>query len=224
MPNLPSVLGVLAGPQRVQLIQGPSVVSIDASMSENHSRKAVPTEFELETGETISDHIILKPFMLELNGIISDTPIDILQAALITGATAILPPAGIVGAGVLGVAVSSALSGSKKPSVQNFLALMNLQEQRLPITVVTTLQVYNNMFITDVSVPRDSQNGNVLNFKVSLVQLLIVSPQTVNVNIYADPNLSAGDSNVGQQNSIFVTQFEKSRAYIKKIPAQLGIQ
>lgn len=222
MPNFPSVIGLLAGQQKVQLIQGSTVVSIDVSVSEQHSRKATPTEFELENGETVSDHIVLKPFNLELNGVISDTPLSIVQAALTTAGGSIGSPLGLVGASVLGVALSAALSGSKKPSVQNFLALLRLQEQKLPVTVVTTLNAYENMFISDISVPRDYKRANSLEFKLSLVQLLLVSPQTVNVSIYAAPNLAAAESNMGQQGAQLVSDAKRGQALALKLPV-IGI-
>jgi len=193
----------LSQPQRVQLIQGSTVISVDCCVSQTHKRDSPPTLFELENGSSITDHIIVKPFELELVGIISDTPIglstQVLGALAVTTLASAAPgPLGIVGAGV-GSALIGALSGSKKPSVAAFGQLLELQASRQPFTVYTSLQTYESMWIKSLSVPRDKDTTGILYFQLSLVQLLLVSPQTVNVSIFQNPALSAGQANSGSQ-------------------------
>lgn len=193
---------LLSSKTRVQFIQNNNtVISFDASIKENHTRESPPTEFPIEDGREISDHIILKPFNLELTGVISDTPIGglqgLLQEAGVTAAAALLPPVGIVAAaGAL--ALFSALASSKSPSVAAYGQLIQLQTNAQPVDVITSLYRYPNMWIKSISVPRDSETGQVLLFTVSLVQLLIVRPQSVNISIFANPALSANKADLGQ--------------------------
>ncbi len=198
---MPGLIGTLLGSQqKVQFIQSGTgtVISIDCTVQETHGRESPPTEFPVENGDTISDHIIIKPFSLEIHGIITDTPLKLLNSAITTAAGAILPPIGIAAAGA-GVALYKALSTSKSPSVAAWGQLLALQDGRKPFDVLTTLKRYPNMWIKSISVPRDNTTGQVLAFTIQLVQLLLVSPQTVNISIYSNANLGAGLGDLGKQ-------------------------
>lgn len=194
--------GILSGKTRVQFIQNNNtVISFDVSSKEGHSRESPATEFPIENGQVISDHIIIKPFKLELTGIISDTPIGGVQGLLkevgVSAAAALIPPVGLVAtAGAL--ALFSALSNSKSPSVAAYGQLLKLQEQAQPVDVITSLYRYSNMWINSISVPRDSETGKILLFTVSLSQLLLVTPRSVNVSIFSNPSLSANKADTGQ--------------------------
>lgn len=214
-----SLIATLLGTkQKVQFIQGSTgaIVNVDCSVQETHKRDSPPTEFPVETGETISDHIIVKPFELEIHGIISDTPLgltQLIQGGVTTAVASILPPVGIITAGA-GSALFKALSGSKSPSVAAFLQLLQLQESRQPFDVLTSLQRYSDMWIKSLSVPRDANTGQILFFQLSLVQLLLVSPQTVNIQILKDPGLSGGLADAGKQQptSKALQSFQKNEA------------
>jgi hypothetical protein len=193
---------ILGGQQKVQFIQNDNtIIEFDASIHENHTRDSVPTEFPIEGGNTISDHVIVKPFALELNGIISDSPISPTKITQIASelTASLLPPVGIV-TGALGVALFNTISNSQSPSVAAYAQLLQLQQNAQAFDVLTTLYRYPSMWIKSITVPRDAGLGNVLMFTISLVQLTLVSPQSVNIQIYADPDTAAGLANVGQQN------------------------
>jgi hypothetical protein len=189
---------------RVQFIQNATstVIQFDASLKETHSRKSTPTKFPIENGQTISDHVVLEPFELELNGIITDTPIGGVQGLITevstTVASALLPPVGVIAAAGA-YSLFTALSNSKSPSVAAYGQLLQLQANAQPFDVLTSLYRYPSMWISNITVPRDSGTGKSLVFTVSLTQLLLVSPQSVNVQIFANPGLSANQGDLGQQ-------------------------
>lgn len=200
------LLGAVLGKTRVQFIQNNNtVVQLDASIKEDHSREATPTEFPVENGLNISDHLILKPFMLEINGTISDTPIGgvkgLITEAATTVTSALLPPVGVLAAGA-GYALFSALQKSKKPSVAAYAQLLQLQANAVPVDVITSLYRYSSMWITKISVPRESSSANELLFTVSLIQLILVQPQTVNVQVFANGGLAAHEADAGNQDTI----------------------
>lgn len=212
---------VLGGQQRVQFIQNGTntIIQFDASLKEDHQRESPPTEFPVENGQVVSDHIIVKPFNLELTGIISDTPIGGIQGLLTEVATSLtaslLPPVGLI-AGAAGVALFSALSKSKSPSVAAYSQLLQLQagippNGPQPFDVLTSLYRYPSMWIKSLSVPRDSDTGRSLLFTVSLTQLILVSPQSVNVQIFANPSLSANLADTGQQGPGYLSAIQQGR-------------
>ncbi len=218
---MPGIIGVLTGTQqRVQFIQKTTgtIISVDCTVSESHKRESPPTEFPIEDGLNISDHILVKPFDLEINGIISDTPIKAINSLITTAIGSVLPAAGIVGAGA-GMALAQALSGSKSPSVVAYGQLLKLQSDRKAFDVVTTLNRYSDMWIKSLTVPRDAGTGRALVFTLSLVQLLIVKPKTVNIQQFNDADLAAENANLGKQEkpNAALEQFKKGQAAFHRV-------
>jgi len=211
------LLGAIVGQQRVQIIQNDNtVLQLDCSVSETHSRESPPTEFPLENGQTISDHVIVKPFSLEITGIISDTPIGGVGGLITEAATsltsALAPAVGVLaGAAALagGKALFSSISGAKSPSVAAYLQLLQLQQDAQPLTILTSLNRYTNMWIKGISVPRDANTGQVLQFTVQFTQLLLVTPQSVNIAIFANPGLAAAEANSGEQGLNLSKQYQQ---------------
>lgn len=220
------LISTILGAKKVQFIQNDNtVIQFDASLKETHNRESPPTEFPVENGLTISDHVIVKPFELELNGIISDSPIGgikgLLTEAATTAASALLPPIGVIGASV-GYALFNAITQSESPSVAAYNQLLNLQKNAQPVTVLTSLYRYENMWIKSISVPRDASQGQALIFTVKMTQLILVSPQSVNVKIFANPGLSAGLQDLGQQSTDPVlSRFKQGVQRVDKVVDQL---
>lgn len=211
MASLPGVLGgasqalvgILSSKTKVQFIQNNStVIQLDASVSETHTSVVDPSEFPVENGQVISDFLINKPPELEITGIISDYPIGGVQGLLTEAATALtanlLPPAGLT---ALSAAVGLITGGGTSPSVAAYLKLIKLQKSGQPVDVLTSLFRYSNMWLTSISVPRDAQNGRILLFTAKFRQLLIVQSQSVNVSIFANPGLAAGNADTGNQST-----------------------
>lgn len=179
-----------------------TVIQLDASLRETHSRRSPASKFPIENGISISDHMIIEPFSLELNGIITDSPIGTVQQILTSlGTSAIsslLPPIAPI-AGAAAYAIISSLKNSPSPSVQAYAQLLQLQQNSQPFDVLTSLFRYPSMWIEEVSAPRDNETGNSLIFTVKLSQLILVSPQSVNIQVFSNPALSANQGDLGQQ-------------------------
>ena len=191
------------GKTSVQLIlANGSVISFDASIKEVHKRSSPATKFEIEDGTTISDNIIMKPFDLTIDGMISDTPLSgasaLASEALTTAVSIVAPPLGIVAAAA-GASLVSAVQGSQTPSQSAYENILSLQESKEPFDVQTSLKTYEDMWINELEVNRDAQTGNVLSIRLSLSQLIIVEPQTTNLTIFSDSNTAAPLADVGRQ-------------------------
>lgn len=70
------VLSVLFGRKYARAQVG--VIAIDATLSEDHEYTSRVTSFPVENGELVSDHIINEPEKLNLVGLVTDTPLNIL--------------------------------------------------------------------------------------------------------------------------------------------------
>jgi len=55
-----------------------------------------------------------------------------------------------------------------------YQALVAYQKSREPFTLVTGLSIDNNMLIENLTVPRDPENSGILEFRITLKQVLIV--------------------------------------------------
>ncbi len=183
------------------VVNGNTVIALDASLKELHGKEATATEFPIENGLVVSDHMIQRPTKLEITGIISDTPIGGVQGlvtqAATTVASALLPPVGVVAASA-GLALFNAISKSKSPSVAAYQQLLSLVNTATPVNVITALARYPSMWIEKVSVPREADTGQILLFTVNLIQLTLVTPQTVNIAIFANPGLAANKADNGE--------------------------
>lgn len=62
-----------------------------------------------------------------------------------------------------------------------FVELENIMATKELITVVSGLKVYENMYISSLSVPRNARNGGSLSFSASMRELRIVSSQAVEI-------------------------------------------
>ena len=186
-----------------------NIFQIDASLKETHTKKSTPTSFPIEDGTAISDHMIKNPFSLTLNGIISDTPIpgldNIVQIATNVLTAKLLPPVGVIAVAGLQQASSfltaDSISQAQSPSQAAYLQLLSLLDSSTPVTVNTSLYRYKGMYVTDISIPRDSATGQAIIFDLTLTQLIIVQPQTVTIKQFANPDLAAGLADTGHQSA-----------------------
>ena len=55
------------------------------------------------------------------------------------------------------------------------------------------------MLIKSLSVPRDLSTGSTLKFNVTMVQILVVSPQTTNIKDFGNPAVSSKKGKLGEQ-------------------------
>lgn len=112
------------------------VFSVDAVLTENHSFKSNVTQFPIEDGSTISDHIYNEPESVTMAGIVTTTPI------------------------IANLQANPAQAAAAASAVQTALAMFLLiRDTRRPITLITNLQRYENMVLTQLMIPRDKANG-----------------------------------------------------------------
>lgn len=196
----------LFGQQVVLLSNGLPLITFDAAITENHQRRSEVTRFETENGQTISDHIVVKPFTLSLQVLSSDSPLNIVAAGLAAGATFELQKTNVLvnanGAVAAAAVAAQAIASLFKPSQSTYQQMLALQDAKFPFDVYTTIGLYRNMWVENIGVPRDNRTGAGLIFNLELVQLLLVQSVTVNTAVFTDPNLAAGATNNGSQNAM----------------------
>jgi len=116
---------------------------VDAHPDESHELKVTKTAYPIETGSSLTDNAVIEPRKLTLEGWIS----DLLYS-------------------------ENALVQIEGRPIEGWNRLVTLAEDREPLTVVTTLQVYENMLITNLSSVKNADTGETLRFIVELEEIL----------------------------------------------------
>lgn len=122
------------------------IIQFDAVLNESHQLGSDVTFHPVEDGAQITDHIRKRPDTIQIDGIVSGTPIKFLASFRV----------------------------QEDPVSQAYETLRDIMEKSTLVDVVTTLRVYQNMALTSVSITRDADSGNILNASLTLQEVRIV--------------------------------------------------
>ncbi len=117
-------------------------IQLDLILSESHSLTSTVSEHPVEEGATISDHIQQNLRVGKLTGLVSNFSIQ-------------------TGGG----------DGATNRAMNAWTLFHNLWKRRELVTIVTTLEVYENVAVTNVSTERSSTSGDALQFEVSFQEV-----------------------------------------------------
>ena len=116
-------------------------IQVDVSINETHTLTATPTDSPIESGGNVSDHVKVDPRTLEMEGMVSDFPVDVLKA--INGESAF----------------------------DRYIALDLFFDNADVFEIVTELRSYPAMVCTRFSVPRDKSTGGAVMFSASFREI-----------------------------------------------------
>lgn len=133
-------------------------VQFDLVLSEAHSLTSTVSEHPVEEGATISDHIQQNLRSGKLRGLVSNYSIQ-------------------TGGG----------DGETNRAMNAWLIFQNLWKSRQLVTIVTTLEVYENVAVVSVSTNRDASTGDSLEFDVDFRQVKKAELQEVTVSATVKP-------------------------------------
>ena len=165
---------------------GGDLLVIDATTAEDHNRSSQATQHEIEDGTDIADHIIKKGITLNISGIISDDPINLLSTLVGTGAgivgSLIGSRAGAIATGVIGKIGNSILNNAQgKPSKSANEVFEMIYEEKVLCTIITGLKTYTNMVLENYSAPRSSKTTRSLEFTAQFRQITIANSESVSI-------------------------------------------
>lgn len=144
---------------------------VDASITERHSYQAEATEYPVESGATISDHIRNLPIEVSIEGVVSNTPIGAVAAARGDAGFVELNDGSIVPA--------------QTPVELARAKFEGIWRARQPIEIVTTLATFKNMVMTSLEIPRSASEGgeDAYRFNATFRQVTIVTTERVQVAV-----------------------------------------
>ncbi len=169
-------LSALRPPDRVVL----DTITVDATLSEEHSTEVDVTEHPIEDGANVTDHIRPQLKLLKIDGIISNTSLGLTGpladalgiASLATGVTL---PTGAIG-GVVDLIKTGGLLNRAQAAFQQ---LQELADRGQPIIIHTPLRDYASMAIKSLNIVRDPALGDGIRFLAVCREIRTVSSKTV---------------------------------------------
>jgi hypothetical protein len=120
------------------------VVEMDASIEELHVHTNQITQFPVEEGVDIADHVRRQPDRIMIRGIVTEDPITL---------------GGGFGTG---------------RSTDAYFELVAMLNEATVVEVVTSLRQYENMVVESMEVPRDKNRGNAAEMTINMRELLTV--------------------------------------------------
>lgn len=215
-------LGLLSSILKVPIKAQIGFLKLDASISENHNRSAQVTDNEIEDGSEVSDHVKLDPESLTMEGMVSDAPVSVLGLGVsegdILGAAKDFINGDKSAFSNLADSFTSQFKSKSSASTEDLVKRANrtpkeawkylneLWKNRQPFSIVTSLDRYENMIITNLSAPRTAKNGNSLMFTATLRKISIVKSSVVTIAAFktesgATENSASSKSKTGKQST-----------------------
>lgn len=144
-------------------------LTLDATLSERHAYANDITSFPIESGSSISDHVIQMPEEVEIEGFVTNTPIEFMSG-LRSGRVDNVASAYLV---LLDIA------GYKYPNeiyYKNKLEKISDSDSKgyELIDILTSLRLYDNMGLIRLDIPRDAKTGDVVKFTASFRRVKLV--------------------------------------------------
>ena len=209
-----TVLGEQSLPQHVCLFypkEGYKVgsVELDLILDEDHSKSAQVTENPLQDGRAISDGIFLELQEGSLTGLVTNHSVKraeerAKQLELQDSET------------LMAEAKNYQLENRAKQAWVDLKAVMDAKQ---PVTIVTSLEVYDDVAITNISTERNGDSGDALEIKVSFRQILTVSLMENEVTAQVQPKDM--DSDINRKSALGVNVGQKAKNISKSTMNEL---
>lgn len=160
MAFLDDIVG-LTGSQQTSIGEdGGDPIVLDASVREVHNVAGIVTEHPVEKGIDIVDNYRVLPRDLEIEGVITNTPIK----SNFPGEALINSAIGLV-------------NGDTDPASNAWTELQRFFDEAVVVTITTSLKVYESMVLTDLTVTRTSKQAQAIFFTASAREIRFVDTE-----------------------------------------------
>ncbi len=209
-------------------------IPIDCITDESFDIPAEITSHPVENNIDVSDHIILRPKKLKLEGVISASPLDLsasLQGAVSAATLGIassignvLGPTGNMVTGIAGGYAGQSIAGllgvgtSGNRLTDAVTELIKARDSRSPVEIQTGLRKYPsgpdaNYYIAGLSIKRDKSTGQSIHVSIEFQEVLVAVSTTVIVT-YPKTKQGSPNTNKGKQDGSQVTGANASSATV----------
>lgn len=173
-------------------------VGFDVTNAENHLLTVTVTENPIEGGGFVNDHVITDPLVFSCETTTTESPTPRGDFYGDTGDisseqrydTINRDPFGLGFAIIPGTRIVSGvgrLDNAKSLVQAMYDRLVKLQQDRITMTVITTIREYENMLLVSIGLPRGELSIGAGRWALSFRQLEIVSTETVAAPVPSEP-------------------------------------
>lgn len=150
-------------------------IVLDCTVSATHTSDVTVTQHPVEQGFAVTDHVRKQPQKLTLTGIVSNTPLGKeVKRSFNAGEGIVLETIG-----------ESGLANESGYAEAAFQFLEDLRSR--VISIETSLRVYDNMTLTNLTVPKDKSTGEALKFTAQFVEIRVVQNKLTTSVVTKDP-------------------------------------
>lgn len=136
-------------------------LNLDACIDETHTFSSTITQFPIENGSNVSDHIFNSPDKLSIHGIVSDYPL----------------PERINGNKADYQRVNGNVNYSIAQDTLDYL--LKIRSDKKLVTVITLLKRYSQMAIKDIKIPRNAKIGGALELTIDFEQFTTAESESI---------------------------------------------
>jgi hypothetical protein len=162
------------------------IIVLDATLSHSISRTSTVTQYPIESGSKISDHKQNDPEEVVVEGFVSNTPVTLLAS---------------------GVLAQQDDTRSKTA----YDALVQVFDNKDVVQVQSELEVFDDMLLQSLDVPRDRTNFNALQFTASFKKVRQIGTRVVTLKDDVE-KLAKPEEDLGKQNSNDASAEEESQS------------
>ena len=171
-------------------------VELDAVLSESHSYENSVTSYPVEEGSPITDHVIRKPEEVEINGLVTDSPIN---------------PGKVFDKNRASNAFTKFLELAGYDYLDQTSTVAKVKGDFKLVTVVTGLRAYYDMAITSFKVNRGNKTGKSLPFSIRLKKIHFATSRFIQL-----PNVSETNSKAPNTKNRSVSKVDSGVQATKK--------
>lgn len=146
---------------------------IDAAPVETHTLDSATTDHPIEDGADVTDHIRVLPDRVTIEGIVSNTPIGLAAEVRSSASQFLVESTGGE------ITADTPLRGL--PADDALALLKQIRADREPVTVVTTIETYENMVMESLTIPQGT--GDALQFRATFREIQIVKTERTSIPV-----------------------------------------
>lgn len=129
---------------------------IDCSISESHSFDSEVTDYPVESGSSIADNIRPLPIQVDIEGLVSNTPIGLMR--------------------------DERSSADTRPAEDAYELFQSIRKAREPVTIQTSLRTFDSMVLQSLTIPKGDHMDH-LRFQAKFKQIITVeNKRTIRVS------------------------------------------
>lgn len=189
-------------------------LQLDATVQETHTRSAKVTQNEVEDGSVVADNVVLGNERFQIQGLISEAPFpsnDIRDLALTVQNIGFNALSGAIGA-ISGGIITDAGAAIKR--IAALIQLENFWRNKFPFTVLTGLKKYDNVIITNMTIPVSYKDGKSLRFTIDCEVIRLVESQTIDIPEENSNHSATNSQSLGKQAKAAASDAENGQGSI----------